>query len=367
MLRIGLVSKFHAADGLCTVANAVLDGLTDKSHEVHVFTQSPSVGRTHPQRVHRFAAVQLNPHFSLDSPSAVRMIAEVCREHDIEVLNVQMNSGSTEFLLPYFKRSLPPLVVTFHLAYAAGPSAFTTLFAVAWKASVFAARKYDRIVLVDPSQEAFFAERGVPEARITVIRNGVDTKLFAPSEKGKEDALLDFIYVGRLSLDKGVDVLLRAFERYHAENHDCRLTLIGDGMLKSRLNRYTSRGAIRWLGILGHDQIPLFLQNADVFVIPQNIGGLGMSVLEAMSCGLPVVTTGIGETTRLLSDDEGILVQPRNVDAVVRAMELLGSDEKLRRSMGMRCRRKILREYSWASQIELLERVFAEVVSQQRG
>ncbi len=362
-----MVSKFHAADGLCTIANAVLDGLADRGHELHVFTQSPNVKRIPSQRVHRFAAVQLNPHFSLDSPSAVRMIADVCSEEDIEVLNVQMNSGTTEFMLPYFRRSLPPLVVTFHLAYAAGSSVYTTVFAVAWKASVFAARKYDRVVIVDPSQKARLTELGVPENRIAVIRSGVDTNVFVPAEKSGEDRILDFVYVGRLSLDKGTDILLKAFDRYHAENPDCRLTLVGDGMVKSQLNRYASRNAVRWFGILERSQIPRVLQNSDVFVIPQNIGGLGMSVLEAMSCGLPVITTGIGETTRLLSGAEGVLVEPHNVDAVVHAMQLLGSDEKLRRSMGIRCRRKILREYSWESQIELLERVFAEVMSQQRG
>jgi glycosyltransferase involved in cell wall biosynthesis len=290
------------------------------------------------------------------------MIVRTCKEHQIQVLNVQMNSGSTEFLLPYFKRELPPLVVTFHLAYAAGTSLYTTMFGLAWKASLSAARKYDKIVLVDPAQKQFFTRSGVSENRLTVVPNGVDTDLFVPSTSTHRDDMVDFVFVGRLSYDKGVDILLKAFHLYHSENRKSRLTLIGDGMLKAQLSGLADH-AVRWLGTQNHDEVPRFLQHADVFVIPQNIGGLGMSVLEAMSCGLPVITTAIGETSRLLSEEEGVLVKPHDVESVVDAMRLLGSDERLRRSMGTRCRTKILRDYSWKSQIHRLEQVYEEAVS----
>ena len=116
------MSKFGAPDGLCVIANAVLRGLVEQSHEVHAFTQSKRVEGLPEERVHRFRAVQLNPHFSLDTVAAPRAISRQCREYNIDVVHIQMNSGSTEFMLPYFKRSLPPLVVTYHLAYAAGGS-----------------------------------------------------------------------------------------------------------------------------------------------------------------------------------------------------------------------------------------------------
>ncbi len=362
-----MVSKFGAPDGLCVRSGEVLKGLVRRGHDVHAFTQSKSVDGLPEERIHRFRAVQLNPHFSLDSLSASNMIARLCKELDIDVLHIQMNSGSTEFFLPYFKKSLPPLVVTYHLAYAAGDSLYTTLFGIAWKASIFAAKKYDHVILVDPSQKPYFTQYGITGERTTVIRNGVNTELFQPPRtKLHDDGVIDFVYVGRLSLDKGVNILLDAFKEYHLRNPSSRLTLIGDGMMKFQLEGCVEDDSLRWLGPMQHADIASVLQKMDVFVIPQNIGGLGLSVLEAMSCGLPVVTTGIGETLRLLSDKEGILVRPQNVREVVEAMTLLADDHKLRRAMGESCRKKVVKDYSWSSQLESIEGVYRRVIEQAR-
>jgi len=357
-MRIGMVSKFGAPDGLCTRAGIVVKELIENGHEVHVFTPSENVEDVPKEHVHQFRAAHVNPHFSLDSLSAPRMIAEVCQEFDIEVLHVQMNSGTTEAFLQYYKKALPPIVATFHLAYAAGLSLYTIGFALAWKSSLFVCKNYDEIILVDPSQKPYLLNYGFPEHKLTVIRNGVDTTMFSPAKNIRNDGIVDFVYVGRLSLDKGVDVLLDAFNEYHHENPASRLTIIGDGMLKTRMDSNNNDGSINWVGSVGHDKIPTYLKLMDIFVIPQNIGGLGISVLEAMSCGLPIITTGIGETVRLLGKNEGILVKPHNVHEVVDAMRRLGDDEKLRLNMGMRCRQKIIDKYSWKKQIEQIVNVY---------
>lgn len=366
-MKIGMASKFGAPDGLCIRAGAVLKGLVARHHEVHALTQSRAVAGLPEERIHRFRAVQLNPHFSIDSLGSPKMIAKTCQDHELDVVHVQMNSGSTEFFLPYFKKALPPLVVTYHLAYAAGKSFYKTMFEVAWKASIFAAKKYDHVILVDPSQTPYFLDSGVPEDRMTVIKNGVDTHLFRPLDRPPKDkAIIDFVYVGRLSLDKGVNILLDAFNEYHCRNPQSRLTLIGDGMLKFQLEDCVDDGSIRWLGAIGHDRVPQVLQKMDVFVIPQNIGGLGLSVMEAMACGLPVITTAIGETVRLLGKDEGILVQPHDVGEVVEAMSRLAEDTKLRRSMGAKCRKKVVENYSWDHQIEGIEQVYRTAMESSR-
>ncbi len=366
-MRIGKVSKIGAPDGLCIRAVAVLKGLLSKNHEVHAITQSKKVEGLTEDRIHRFRAIQLNPHFSIDALSSPRTVAEVSKKYNLQVLHIQMNSGSTEFFLPYFKKSLPPLIVTYHLAYSAGSSLISTLFNIAWKASLFASRKYDEVILVDPSQKPYFIKSGFSEENLTVIRNGVDTNLFKPVESYKiDDDVMDFIYVGRLSYDKGVHILVDAFREYHNENPKTRLTVIGDGMLKGQVDACTDDGSVSWLGAIDHDKIPGILQKMDAFVIPQNIGGLGLSVMEAMSCGLPVITTAIGETVKLLGKNEGVLVEPESVSAVIGGMRILSEDRKRRLSMGLNCRKKIEKEYSWDRQIGMIEGVYRKAIEKSR-
>ena len=361
-----MVTKLGAKDGLCVHADILLRGLLERGHDVHVFTQSKHVDFLPPEHIHEFHAVQLNPHFSLDAISVPKMIVSECCRNEIEVLHVQMNSGSTEFLLPLFKAALPPLVVTYHLAYSTAESRMRTVFDIAGKASLWASRRYDGIVLVHPFQKKLFLDNGVPEEKLHAIMNGVDTHRFKPRDREKNSDIMDFIYVGRLSYDKGVHILIEAFREYHKENRQTRLTLLGNGMLKSMIRDSDDNGSIRWFGDIEHDLVPKFLQEADAFVVPMSIGPLtsSMSVLEAMSCGLPMITTNVAGADRILHPDEGILVPPNRVHSVVDAMRLLTENPQMRRSMGNACRRKIVQEHSWDRQIELTEKVYATVLKE---
>ena len=360
-----MVSKFDAPDGLCVRANAVLRSLLERGHEVYAFTRSKNVEFLPAERVHRFSGFGINPHFSIDAIHAPKAIAKECNSRGIEVLDVQMNSGTTDFLLPLFKASLPPLVVTYHLAYSNAESWIKTLFNYIGRISVFTSRRYDAIILVHPFQRRIFLPHGVSSEKLNVIVNGVDTDLFRPREHEKEDNYVDFIYVGRLSYDKGVHILIQAFREYHKENPQSRLTIIGDGMLSAMLSSQDSK-SIRWLGNVNHSLVHLYLERADIFVVPMSIGPLtaSMSVLEAMSCGLPLITTNVSDADRILGPEEGILVKPESVPAVVDAMRILARDDKMRVSMGQRCRERILSEYSWKRQIGLIEGVYNRVISQ---
>jgi glycosyltransferase involved in cell wall biosynthesis len=359
-----MITKLGAKDGLCIHARIVLKSLLDRGHDVHVFTQAKEVDFLPPDRVHKFPAIQLNPHFSLDSISAPKMIARECARYEIDVLHVQMNSGSTEFLLPLFKEALPPLVVTYHLAYSTEQSSMKVLFDIAGKASLFTSGKYDGIVLVHPFQKKMFLNKGVPEEKLHVIVNGVDTNHFTPRNYEKTSDIMDFIYVGRLSYDKGIHILLEAFSKYHKENQRTRLTLLGNGMLKSMIKDFDDNGSIRWFGDIEHDLIPRFLQEADAFVVPMSIGPLtsSMSVLEAMSCGLPLITTNVADADKLLRPDEGILVPLNDVQSVVDAMRTMTENPQMTRSMGDACRKKVVQEHSWDRQIELHEKVYTTVM-----
>ncbi|MHA2201781.1 MAG: hypothetical protein ACXABN_18075, partial [Candidatus Thorarchaeota archaeon] len=78
-MRIGIVSKFGAPDGLCIRADSVLKGLVSRGHEVHALTHSKHVDGLPEDQIHRFNAVWLNKHFSIDSFSSPKSIAKICK------------------------------------------------------------------------------------------------------------------------------------------------------------------------------------------------------------------------------------------------------------------------------------------------
>ncbi len=95
--------------------------------------------------------------------------------------------------------------------------------------------------------------------------------------------------------------------------------------------------------------IPALLAGADIFVLPSHFEGLPMSVIEAMLCGLPVVATAIrGPREQVLDGETGLLVPPRNVDALAAALRRLAADLPLRRRLGAAGRERALARYDEA-------------------
>ena len=141
--------------------------------------------------------------------------------------------------------------------------------------------------------------------------------------------------------------------------------MIGSGPLDKELKRYVSeKGADRDITILpwiDNKDLPGYFVNSDIFVYPsQRYGGweeqFGYSIAEAMSCGLPVVSTKTGSIEDIVVDDKtGILTEPEDVSALSRAILKLDQDENLRKEMGIAGREFIINNFSHQIIAEKLE------------
>ena len=190
-----------------------------------------------------------------------------------------------------------------------------------------------------------------PGANILVIPNGVDTQKFRPVPilNRMENNIL---FVGRLaSQRKGVQFLLQAVRKLNEENLPCRLTVIGTGPHKPRLEKMTrdlNLKNVKFLGYVPNERLPTYYNEADVFALPSSSEGMSNVILEAMACGLPVVATNVGGNPELVDDGKtGLLVPPENADALYDAfLQLLLGKEKGKK-MGMLGRKKIKHFFTW--------------------
>lgn len=156
------------------------------------------------------------------------------------------------------------------------------------------------------------------------------------SENGWRQSYL-LLYVGRLSWEKGVDVLIEAMRRISATRPDIGLILVGDGPERETLQiQARDLPQVRFLGFQDWDQLPRFYAAADLFVLPSRHEPWGMVVNEAMASGLPVLATRrVGAAQDLtIEGQDGFVVQEDDADAMASAIDRACQSEERLRAMG---------------------------------
>lgn len=177
-----------------------------------------------------------------------------------------------------------------------------------------------------------------------VIGNGVDTKFFTPKELNNNSRYVFFS--GRLIVEKGLLDLVES-AKYVCEAHpSVSFVLAGSGPLEDSLRQLIQRKGLKknflLLGSRARNEILKYYQNSTVFVLPSYYESFPNTLLEAMACGIPVVTTTVCDMPKIVIDGEnGYLVPPKDPIALSKAILELLDDETLRRNMRNACRKRV--------------------------
>jgi glycosyltransferase involved in cell wall biosynthesis len=189
---------------------------------------------------------------------------------------------------------------------------------------------------------------------IPVVANGVDVERFSALPRAPDGQTI--VCVGRLIERKGQRHLLRTFARVRERFPTAQLQLVGTGDDEATLKALAAdlgiAANIAFLGFQPRDAMPAIYQAADIFVLPSQAEGMSVALLEAMSSGLPIITTAAGGTDELIRDGEnGILVPWADEDALATALGALLADGAARTRMGAAAREAVL-PYSWRAVAE---------------
>lgn len=198
----------------------------------------------------------------------------------------------------------------------------------------------DYILAPSPHVQQSFIERGFDATRLLFLPNGVDTQRFTPGHK--RDELFRALFVGQITLRKGVQYLLEAWHRLGLR--EAELILLGPVKPDAfaLLKRYAGLN-VKVLGFVA-DVVAAY-QQASAFVFPSIDEGSALVTYEAMACGLPVIATwNAGSVVR--DGKEGLIVPIRDVEALMQCILRLYEDKELRGEMGLHARRRA-EEYSW--------------------
>lgn len=157
--------------------------------------------------------------------------------------------------------------------------------------------------------------------------------IFSKSKNFPPNAKL-ILFVGRLEGQKDPLLLMDAFNYINKHAPQTRMLIVGKGLLKrkmqSKVEKYELKEEVLFFGNLSQDKIAEFMRISDVFLLTSAFEGMPRSVLEALACGLPVVSTNVGEVKRAVRDGfSGLICSKRNADTIGNAVLKILKEKKI--------------------------------------
>jgi glycosyltransferase involved in cell wall biosynthesis len=230
--------------------------------------------------------------------------------------------------------------------------------------------RLDGIITVSrDSARAITEAFGVPPEKIRVVYNGLDGNEFAPVP-GLSKKPNNLIFVGNSEdRKKGLLYLLQSL-LYLPE--EVTLTVVDGGAPQRSFaplltEKYRMNHRVHFTGKIGPGELVYLYCRAEIAVVPSLYEGFGFPAAEAMACELPVVACTAGALPEVVGDDgAGILVPPRNAQALAQAIKRLLKDPELRQQMGRAARRRVLDLFTWENAARQMVDVYQEVIDAHR-
>jgi glycosyltransferase involved in cell wall biosynthesis len=209
---------------------------------------------------------------------------------------------------------------------------------------------------------------GSPEdlaGKLFVLPPGIDTDEFVQTA----DIVMEhptILFLANVSPRKGIYSLLKAFGRLTARMPSVRLTIAGDGpdlsAVKELVEASSFQDRVAFIGRVEHADVPNLMRRCSIYCLPSHGEPFGMTAIEAMASGKPLVVTRAGGLAHIVSDEGGRLVEVGNSVALANALEELLARPELLREMGEHNRLEAERTYAWPVVAARLERIYHQVV-----
>ena len=235
-------------------------------------------------------------------------------------------------------------------------------------------KEADKIIVVSNATRKYVLSLGAAPAKIKLLHNGVDLERFKPLTEVK-DAVREklgisknavvVITVRRLVYKNGVDTLIDSAAMAIKKNSKLVFLVVGEGPdfaeVKAKIKQLEIGNNFRLAGFVSDEDLPLYYNVADFFVLPSKSGeGLPLVALEAMACGLPVVATNVGGISEIMTKDYGKIVPPDNPAALAEAILEFSRRELSALKNGLRS--MIEQKYSWDKNVEKLVEIYEELI-----
>lgn len=210
----------------------------------------------------------------------------------------------------------------------------------------------DRLTVIQKHQ--------IPHEKLVTIPNYVDTRLFKPNNLDKEKGAI--LHIGRLSEQKNLFALLEAYE---SAKYARKLTIVGSGELEKELKEHADSNCSKevcFLGKVPNSELPGIINKHEVYVLSSHYEGLPKSLLEAMSCGAACLGTDVEGICEVLDHKINGLLVEKTIGHIAEGIDLLLSNQQLRREIGTAARNTILEEYSLDTVVKMEKELYRKIL-----
>ncbi len=321
------------------------------SHGVFVKRMVDSLERKN-VKVIKSVKSSLSPiaYFPFYADSFVKLL-----KSDIDILQAEYIPHSS--IMPSIMKFKRPLVLRFH-----GDDGLIYPFKNQFNRKLIqlSIKRADHITTCSEAlKQSLISLRTDPD-KITAIANGVDTSKFHPMDKNdcrRQFNLLDekliCLYAGRLHPMKGIFELVEVAEKYPNVN----FIFAGPGNIPTHTKNCL------FLGDVEPAKMPILMNCADFFALPTHSEGLGLVLLESLSCGVPVIASNVGGCPEVVEDGRsGILIEPKSIESLSKGIEMMIEDDQFRKIAGKYGRVNVCSKYDENLMTDKLIKIHNELI-----
>ncbi len=369
-LKVGIVTEYYypLLGGISENVHNTVVRLRDRGHTVKIITSNLSGGHSGPAppveiiRIGRSASIYSNGSLARVTVGKhlIRELRKTFAREKFDLLHLHSPLAPT---LPMFAQwtAQCPTVGTFHTYF--DRSLWYTLF-----------RKTVQTTLVNRlsgqiavSQSCIDALSHYFELKATIIPNGVNTSEFNPRTPRLpqfDDGKFNLLFLGRLDPRNGLPLMMQAFSLVRSRFPDVRLIIAGDGPLRDYYRRRVPDKIECDINLVGPVLLDRnrYYSSCDVFCSPVGKASFGVTLLEAMASGKPIVATDNCGYRELLGPAEGFLVPPRDPQSFAQAILNLLEDPQLRKEKGANGRARAM-EFSWDRVADTIAGFYEEILN----
>lgn len=353
--------------------------MAKRNHEINIFTTSVN-SKDSIEKHENVTLYRYGTDFKILTSNISFGMFKKPSGHDVDIVHTHFDIPPGPLAgLRYAKKKKIPFIVTYHGDWVDSYGGLIRRVGVAFhnKYLVDTVLSYADVI-ISPSDCYIDGSKFLRKykEKIVVIPNGINLKefeIFYSKEECRKKLGLAInkkviLFFGYLSPYKGPEVLLKAMPRIIKDVPDALLIFAGKGVMRYELEILSSKLGVeknvKFVEFVDDILKPLYFKSADVFILPSTMSteSFGIVNLEAMACSVPIIASNIGGIPDVVKDGEnGLLVQPKDSEALAEAIIHLLENEERREKMGTNGFIKV-KKYSWDNIAERTERIYLEML-----